>query len=297
MIDFVYGVSASLIAGLGVAAVTALCRWLWLGKKAKERMGSDPDAYSTINGTKLVSTSCVEGAPEGRKRIIKFAVNEDGELIPLSRRTVVALRNWVACDREGKLIVQARSKEIDDLLARQRCFARKSASRKGLSTKNEVEFTQDTLRFKTLKLELGMKTFACAYFLNDENIWPCLGIRTFLDMTGFLEDIFRHRFFVDTDEYLNHGASVLIDFTYKSSPDTGLFNFSVPIDREVFSKVLGSSFFGSDYCLYDFDKETRKQIALSFYFALAHRAVVMTHLPPLEDKKLFDLTRYACGPN
>ena len=205
------------------------------------------------------------------------------------------LREWYFNSRYKNFTVCINDKRQMKLQENLKKLNIKIHEQKVLTSEEEKEYELYTRVLQMRKHESLLKQKAIEFFLKDQYLWAFLCMNNYLQLLEFVKEILNYDYF-NQDRY-NNKQNVMLDIYLTPKPKECNDHFIVCIEKKKLDELFGGhlvyDIFGAD--LLDFDKKTRREIAVAFYMFLAEEVICFKNENIIENKKVLNLLKYRVG--
>ena len=218
--------------------------------------------------------------------------NSSGNVSVLTKNR---LREWYFNSRYKNFTVCINDKRQMKLQENLKKLNIKIHEQKVLTSEEEKEYELYTRALQMCKHESLLKQKAIEFFLKDQYLWAILCMNNYLQLLEFVKEILNYDYF-NQDRY-NNKQNVMLDIYLTPKPKECNDHFIVCIEKKKLDELFGGhsvyDIFGAD--LIDFDKKTRRKIAVAFYMFLAEEVICFKNENIIENKKVLNLLEYTVG--
>ena len=218
--------------------------------------------------------------------------NSSGNVLVLTKNR---LREWYFNSRYKNFTVCINDKRQMKLQENLKKLNIKIHEQKVLTSEEEKEYELYTRALQMCKHESLLKQKAIEFFLKDQYLWAILCMNNYLQLLEFVKEILNYDYF-NQDRY-NNKQNVMLDIYLTPKPKECNDHFIVCIEKKKLDELFGGhlvyDIFGAD--LLDFDKKTRREIAVAFYMFLAEEVICFKNENIIENKKVLNLLEYTVG--
>ena len=218
--------------------------------------------------------------------------NSSGNVSVLTKNR---LREWYFNSRYKNFTVCINDKRQMKLQENLKKLNIKIHEQKVLTSEEEKEYELYTRALQMCKHESLLKQKAIEFFLKDQYLWAILCMNNYLQLLEFVKEILNYDYF-NQDRY-NNKQNVMLDIYLTPKPKECNDHFIVCIEKKKLDELFGGhsvyDIFGAD--LIDFDKKTRREIAVAFYMFLAEEVIRLKNENIIQNKKVLNLLEYRVG--
>lgn len=205
------------------------------------------------------------------------------------------LREWYFNSRYKNFTVCINDKRQMKLQENMKKLNLKIHDQKDLTLEEEYEYELYTRALQKCNRESLLKQKAIEFFLKDQYLQAFFCMNNYLQLLEFVKEILNYDYF-NQDRY-NNKQNVMLDIYLTPEPKECNDHFIVCIEKKKLDELFGGhsvyDIFGAD--LIDFDKKTRREIAVAFYMFLAEEVICFKNENIIENKKVLNLLEYRVG--
>ena len=218
--------------------------------------------------------------------------NSSGNVSVLTKNR---LREWYFNSRYKNFTVCINDKRQMKLQENLKKLNLKIHEQKDLTLEEEYEYELYTRSLQKCNHESLLKQKAIEYFLKDQYLQAFFCMNNYLQLLEFVKEILNYDYF-NQDRY-NNKQNIMLDIYLTPKPKECNDHFVVCIEKKKMDELFGGhsvyDIFGAD--LIDFDKKTRREIAVAFYMFLAEEVIRLKNENIIENKKVLNLLEYRVG--